>query len=247
MRFRKPRDFAAITLTLLLVSCGPPRILHEYTLAPGQGFHAGFRAALLIPIDSLSEEAFKNVESTHARIERLIVAHLEAKGLRVETLPPKRFHEVANEAAGELIRERTTESSELVSTDVELAEIVPRILSDLRTAADLVIVPSIVRRIGHYNGASRINWDGVGRKEEMGHDQLMSGTTSVASLHVIVFSKDGARLFEGFGGLDALFRPDVRRREYVMRDNVLQDEDHLREGICVAFHPFFGEQEYCRR
>ena len=246
MRFRGPRDFAAITLTLLLISCGLPRIRHEYTLAPGKGFHAGYRTALLIPIDSLSEDAFKNVESTHDRIERLIVSHLEARGLRVETLTSERFKEAANEAARALIRERTTENSDLVSTHVEFVEIVPRMLSNLGTPADLVVVPSIVRRVGRYNGASMINWDGVGRKEEMRLDHAMTGTTSVLSLHVIVFSRDGERLFEGFGGLDPLFRPDVRLRQYVVRDNVLQDEDHLGEGICVAFHPFFGEQEYCR-
>jgi hypothetical protein len=71
------------------------------------------------------------------------------------------------------------------------------------------------------------------------------GGISAASLWVAIHDGDGERVFTGFGGLDLLFRVDMQTKRFALMDDRLEDINHLAEGICVAFHPFFGEDESC--
>ncbi len=236
---------ACLVLVPLWIACGPTSIVHEYTLTPGRAHHEGWGSALLIPIDGLNDEAMREFDGAKGRVESLVAERLASENVRVERMEIARFRQLSNDAAVAVARRREAEASDVVSTEITFEDVVPAFLESVGSDADLVVAPSIVMRTGRYNGSSTILWDGVRRREKQGHDTLMSGTTSVASLHVVVFSKEGERLFSGFGGLDGVFRPDTRLKKYVLRDDLLQDEDHLREGICVAFHPFFGEDESC--
>jgi hypothetical protein len=45
--------------------------------------------------------------------------------------------------------------------------------------------------------------------------------------------------------LDLLFELNIPRKRYDLREDRLQDAEHLKEGVCVSFHPFFGLAEDC--
>lgn len=234
-----------LVVVALGLACGRTPIDHEYTLTPGQAHHDGWRSALLVPIDGLNDEAMREFDGARGRVESLVAARLTSENVRVERLEVARFRQLTNDAAEAIARRRQEEATDIISTEIRFEDVVPALLEKVGSEADLVIAPSIVMRTGRYNGSSTIVWDGVRRREEQDHDTRMTGTTSVASLHVSVFSKQGDLLFSGFGGLDGVFRPDTRLKRYVLRDDVLEDEDHLREGICVAFNPFFGVEQSC--
>ena len=68
----------------------------------------------------------------------------------------------------------------------------------------------------------------------------MTGSLAVASLFVVVYDKQGARIFSGYGGLDLIFELNIPKRRYDLKEDRLQDAGHLAAGVCVAFHPFFG-------
>jgi hypothetical protein len=74
----------------------------------------------------------------------------------------------------------------------------------------------------------------------------MTGNESVASIFVVVYQRDGTRVFSGYGGLDLLFFPNIRESKYELIPDRLQNLEHIREGICVAFYPYFGREETCR-
>jgi hypothetical protein len=77
------------------------------------------------------------------------------------------------------------------------------------------------------------------------HGVQMSGVVPAASLRISIHTRDGAPVFSGFGGLEQVF--EIDGREYVQRENLFQDERNLREGVCIAFYPYFGMDEYCVR
>lgn len=73
-----------------------------------------------------------------------------------------------------------------------------------------------------------------------------TGNTNVASLFVAIYDRKGARVFSGYGGLDLLFVVNRREKRMDLIEDRLQKTKHLREGVCVAFDPFFGAEKSCR-
>jgi hypothetical protein len=63
---------------------------------------------------------------------------------------------------------------------------------------------------------------------------------SAASLQVSIYNMDLKRVFISRGGIDATDAIDTRSSSgrYIRRRNMLENEDHIREGIELALHPF---------
>lgn len=254
------RSNAAVPLVALascfLVACflsacaSGPRLKHkhEFTLSPGQEHHAGLVRALLIPIDATNDKPVRGLDVENPRINAMIVRHLESKGITVERVDGRKFQELSNSAVRKVRAQRKSGASGVVSADVEFGDIVPELLAGLGNSADLVIAPNLAMRTATYRGSSTIVWDGVKRRET-GANNLNWGDfeTQAASLHVTVYTKDGTRVFSGFGGLEQVFRLDRQKEKYSQREDLFQDERNLKEGICIAFYPYFGMDEYCMR
>jgi hypothetical protein len=73
------------------------------------------------------------------------------------------------------------------------------------------------------------------------------GRITGLSLHALVFTPDGRGVFQGFGGLD-LVHDAVREREgspeppeLHLHANLLENTDHVREGIAVALDPYLAK------
>jgi hypothetical protein len=68
----------------------------------------------------------------------------------------------------------------------------------------------------------------------------------VISLHVLVSSRDGQRIFEGRGGIDFLHEVELldggRSFRYELRpnDSLFVDRERLREGVVHAFSPYLA-------
>jgi hypothetical protein len=104
------------------------------------------------------------------------------------------------------------------------------------------------------NGLKHLaRWDGVSRKPSLqgpgngvsaGFDWYKQA--SVASLQVSIYDIELRHLFSSRGGLDATDAIDTRSSSgrYVRRRNVLENEDHIREGIELAFHPFIEMKDW---
>jgi hypothetical protein len=100
------------------------------------------------------------------------------------------------------------------------------------------------RRLRMTNAPSR----GIGRSDDTFSKGVaaggISGDVMATSLHVMVFSPQGERVFEGIGGLDFVhdldlagaretWSFDLRRRSDLLADPAL-----LREGVEIAFGPY---------
>ena len=131
---------------------------------------------------------------------------------------------------------------------------------------DAIVIPSILlhKTRALESGAA---WDGVRRRMRVvnapkrptsGRAQStlaegiaeggISGDVMVTSVHVLIFSRAGERVFEGRGGIDFVHDVDMsplkskNRWQYLMRD-LTRDVDALREGIAIAFDPYLTPPE----
>ena len=134
---------------------------------------------------------------------------------------------------------------------------------------DAIVMPSVlVHKVRASEGGAV--WDGVSRQMELlnkparlrgqpagsdGQDTFadgvrfggVSGDVLVTSIHVLVFSRAGERIFEGRGGFAFLHDADMKNSrnwswQYRTRD-LAADVDAMREGIAIAFDPYLPEVE----
>jgi hypothetical protein len=77
----------------------------------------------------------------------------------------------------------------------------------------------------------------------------IDGDMMVTSVHVLVFSPKGERIFEGRGGLEVVHEVDLAqfkkklRFAVQLRNDLGQDIGALREGIAIAFDPYLQAPE----
>ncbi len=235
---------ALLALLALSTACASSRTIdHEYEMSPGNAFVPTGKEAILLPINETMEVP-TGMEAGERTTQELIVEHLQSKGLSVKTLEVREYRSVMQQAANRADRARRAGESSSTSESLTFEEVVPQMVAVLDSDAEIVVIPNMVIRVGRASGGRSIAWDGV-RRRQAGSFSDNTGTVSVASLHVAVYDRDGVKTFSGFGGLDILFKINMARRRFELMDDRLQDEDNLREGVCVAFYPLFGTDERC--
>ncbi len=118
---------------------------------------------------------------------------------------------------------------------------------------DALIAPSLVVREATIAGRSA-SWDGALRAleiesaERLPADLPLEGVAPAASLHVVVFDREGTELQEQIAGLELLVGTRVRRDaawgtdaielQFVPRAAPFANREHVRECIAKALAPF---------
>lgn len=215
---------------------------HEYTLAPGDEFHPGMKTAIVLPMNALIERP-NGLEVADETLVELITAELEARGVAVDHVNPAEYSRAQGLAVRTARERMLSGTSGRVSTEIDPEQFVAALLPALEQSADLVIAPSVVVRTGTYSGRYA-RWDGVRRRERVRGVAYggVYGTPNGASLLAMVYAADGRQLFRGYGGLDLIYTVDLTTRQYELREDLLEDQENLAEGVCISFHPFFGSE-----
>lgn len=124
-----------------------------------------------------------------------------------------------------------------------------------RAEFDTLIAPSLFLREARITRRSA-RWDGVERKLEIdargfaarsfAASTPLEGAAPAASLHVVAFDAQGAKLHDAQGGLELLVRVRVEPKglagepsfDFATRTDLFTNREHVREGIDAAFVPF---------
>lgn len=236
----------SITVTLLLVlcACAAPTIRHEFEITPGREFNASMRTALVVPLNE-TKEVDTGLEQGVETTAELIVTYLESKGLSVERPTMSEYRNAVGIAANNAHRDQLAGNSESVSERLSFSKVIPYLLNQLDSKAEIITTSNMVIRTARYHSTSRVEWDGVRRQERGTRGMSMTGTLPVASLFTVIYDRVGNKIFSAYGGLDLLFELNVSKKRYDIRNDRLQKPKNLAEGICVSFHPFFGWAEDC--
>ena len=128
-------------------------------------------------------------------------------------------------------------------------QIVQAVRDQLREQTDIgsIVFTDIIEKDVYYEqGLNRVTrFDGVTRKPAV--QGAGSGVTAefdwsrpvaAATLRVAWFNMNLERLFSGEGGMDVTDAVDTRSgTAFVRRRDVLENENHIDEGIAIALHP----------
>ena len=241
------RDLAWIAVVAAAVACasGPANRISE-----GQEGAPGVRRVLLCP-PNLVLGLRAEIASGSKPVDAEVTAYLESHGREVGRigLIEGRLHwkqAVAEaKAAGEIGR--------------AAGIFVDRLAQD--HDFDAVVMPSLILFQTRMD-ASNASWDGVSRRMKMPNaprkgagrenDLLtegiayggLSGPAWVTSLHVLVFARDGSRVFEGRGGIEFVHEIELANAgksfRYGLQPNssIFMDRDLLQEGVVRAFTPY---------
>jgi hypothetical protein len=242
---------AALLLAALAAACvskAPTSVI-----APGHEGAPDVERFLLAPAN-LAIALRPELEGGVEPVQTQITGYLEQQGRAVEriSLPDARH-----------LWEQSIE--ELAGRGVELdfptaAESFARKLGHAHDFQALVIPSLLLQKvIVRHRGAE---WDGVerrirlvniprrggGRSSDVLVDGMSTGSlnavVAVSSLHVMVFSREGRRVFEGRGGLEFLEEIDLAKAaetfhfEIKPRDDLFRDRELLGEAVEIAFTPY---------
>jgi hypothetical protein len=186
-----------------------------------------------------------------APVQREVLAYLAERDLSIERLGLGPGRTALRRAAAEARRRGTPDAAR---------EIFVQALAQERSF-DVVVMPSLLLHGVQVTDSSG-TWNGVRRRLAMLNAPVratgraddtfaegvaaggISGDVMATSLHVMVFSAQGERVFEGMGGLDFIHDIDLaparQSYHYDLRRKVrlLGDPKLVREGVEIAFGPY---------
>ena len=222
-------------------------------IAPGHEGAPGVQRFLLVPANlllALRPELEGGVEPVQAEI----AGYLEQQGREVERISLPDARRLWEQSVAELA------GSGAALDFPKAAEGFTRKLGEGRDFQALVIPSLLLQKVVvRHRGAE---WDGVerrvrvvntprraaGRNSDVLVDGLAAGSlnasVAVSSLHLMVLTREGRRIFEGRGGLEFLQEVDLAQAtktfsfEIKPRGDLFQDREILREAVEVAFTPY---------
>lgn len=201
---------------------------------------------VVIPHVNLGAPSRKYLEKEAPRIDGLVSAYLKDNDYKV--IPQREFEQLWNTAERAYGNPVDPTSGKLnMSTFAKIMESV-RDQMQKKFKLDAFVFTDLVELEVPFSGGLKhlARWDGVSRKPSLqgpgtgvSADFDWGQSAAVASLQVTVFDMELRRVFVSRGGLEATDAIDTRSSSgrYTRRRNMLENENHLAEGIQLAFHP----------
>jgi hypothetical protein len=232
------RIAALCALPLAAAACAKPG-------APAPAGAAAIGSVLVFPLNVVAPMP-TGLESGAAPVSEALRTWLAAQGLAVEELSPAPAR-AAWIAAAQALREQHGEQQMAFEG---AAGVLARTLRRER-AFDALILPWLALRPARVKGRM-VTWDGVtrtlrliGGESKKTHFLLedFSADAAAPSLQVGVFAADGAKLFDGVGGLDlvhaivVLGEPPKIGEQLLPPAQILAAYAPVSEGIALALAP----------
>jgi hypothetical protein len=246
------RPVHALAILLLLLACASSP---DNTLVPGNEGAPGVQRFLVCAPNTLIALPAELQDATGALREQ-VDAYLRFHGRQAQWLDlyeSKRLWTAALDAAK-------------AQGSVEQAPAIFAQKAGELHEFDAIVLPSILlHKTRALEGSA--TWDGVTKRMKVvnaprlpsgGRNQStlaegvaqggVTGDVLVTSVHVLVYSRAGSRVFEGRGGVsfaqDADLAPLAKKYSWQYRPHdVAGDVDALREGIALAFDPYLPNPE----
>ncbi len=255
--FRTPGRVAAVAIVLLsLLACsGAPThnpTVFAYELDQ-ERLDAGRIKTVIIPHINLGAPSRNYLDKEAPRIDGMVGTYLKDNGYKV--LPQRDFIQqwnVATRAFGDPLDPTTGRVN--MNTFVQVMQSVRDHLRETTELDAFVFTDLIEFQVPFSAGMKHVaRWDGVTRKPSLqgpgssisaGFD--WSQSASVASLQISIYDMELQRVFASRGGLDATDAIDARSSagRYIRRRNILENENFVKEGINLAFHPFIEMEDW---
>ena len=241
----------ATTLMTLLVACGSTTVGGGYNVTTPTNI---FDEALFSQLESnvvvianvnLGGPSRNYLKKRELFVDQRVEEYLEDAGYTVR--PQREFAQRWSNAI--LIYGDPIDPTTGRVNQKSFIQIVQAVRDQLREQTDIksIIFTDIIEKDIYYEqGLNRITrFDGVTRKPAI--QGAGSGVTSefdwsravaAASMRIAWFNMDLGRVFSGEGGMEVTDAVDTRSgTAFVRRRDVLENENHIDEGLAIALHP----------
>ena len=238
-----------LAATLLAACSGAPSYnptVYPFELEEERMANATIKT-VVIPHVNLGSPSRSYLEKEAPRIDGYVSTFLKDNGYKV--LPQRQFKQHYNNAVrafGNPV-DPTTGKVNMKTFSQIMQSVRDRMQEE--TKLDAFVFTDLVELEVPFSGGLKhiARWDGVSRKPSLqgpgdgvSADFDWNMQASVASLQISIYDMELQRLFASRGGMDATDAIDTRSStgRYVRRRNVLENENNIKEGISLAFHPF---------
>ena len=208
---------------------------------------------VVIPHVNLGSPSRNYLEREEARIDGQVSTYLKNNGYKV--LPQREFKQHWNNAVrafGDPV-DPTTGKVNMKTFSQIMVSVRDRMREE--SNVDAFVFTDVVELEVAFSGGLKhlAKWDGVSRKPSLqgpgsgvSTDFDWNMQAAVASLQVSIYDMELQRVFISRGGLDATDAIDTRSStgRYVRRRNILENEDYIKEGVALAFHPFIKMKDW---
>ena len=247
---RHSRYFVLLSLALALAGCSGAPTYNPTTFAyqlDQEKLDAATIRTVVIPHVNLGPKSRNYLEKEAPRIDAKVSAYLKENGYKV--LPQRKFQQHWNTAVrvyGNPVDPTTGRVNRKT-----FSQIMHSVRDELRKSSklDAFVFTDIVELQTSFSGGLKhlARWDGVSRKPSLqGPGNAVSADfdwnmqAAVASIQVTIYDMELHPLFSSRGGMDATEAIDTRSSagRYIRRRNILENDNHVMEGIQLALHPF---------
>jgi hypothetical protein len=252
--FTRLAALAIFCTTLLACSTGPSYNPTVFPFELNQELLDAKKVqTVVIPHINLGAPSRKYLEKEAPRIDGYLTKYLKENGFKV--LPQREFTQHWNTAVrafGDPV-DPTTGKINMKT----FSQIMTSVRDQMQEDNDLdafVFTDLIEVQIAFSGGLKHVaRWDGVSRKPSLqgpgsgvASDFDWNKQASGASLQISIYNMELQRLFFSRGGIDATEAIDTRSSSgrYVRRRNMLENENHIREGIAISMHPLIESKEW---
>jgi hypothetical protein len=205
------------------------------------GSAAGSLRVVIAPLN-LAVRLAPDLEEAVEPVEAEIIRYFQSNGARVAVIWPADARWLWRDSMAAI------QGSESPALDLETAAgAFVRAVGE-HADFDLLVMPSLVYRKARVTGR-HAHWDGVRRTVTL-HTRTVagenpyttdwSGRISALSLHALVFTPEGRRVFQGWGGIDlvhdaVLTQEGSQERSFLrLRRQLIENPEHVREGVALA-------------
>jgi hypothetical protein len=236
---------------------------------PGPGGAAAERPrrVVLAPV-SFNQDVPELLEPGIPALQAEIARHLAGKGCEVSAPPFEEFSDLWTSKAASVGGLYAAGGAFVPERYDEVVRGLLAALREDGRALDALVLPYLAVRDALI-GRMTARWDGVERKVRLvwpsrsvkarfpqGASFAVSGTVKSTSLHVMIYGAGGEKLVDHYGGLELItefmvttgFDDSSRVPNYLMwswgyeprdRADLFQDPEVLRQGVRIAFAPYF--------
>jgi hypothetical protein len=230
-----------VAAAAVLLACTTPA---KYFVAPGQEGAPGLHRVLLSPMN-LVRALPAEISDGAQPVEKALLDHLKGRGLEVSHLDLLEGRKLWGQAVLEAQQQGSKDAA-------------PLFVQHLAARGDfeVVMLPSFITRTVYVNDNIG-TWDGVRRRMNVVNAPSrgiggstdtftkgvfaggVSGSMLATSLHLIIFSRQGERVFEGIGGFDFVHEVDLSaayqyKVNFRRRARLPGSPEVVREGVAIA-------------
>jgi len=202
---------------------------------------------VVIPHVNLGNPSRLYLEKEEPRIDSYVATYLKEHGYTV--IPQRRFEQEWNTAVRAYGNPMDPTTGRVnMKTFAQIMQSVREQMVQKDRVDAFVFTDLLEFEVAFSGGLKHTaRWDGVSRTPSLqGPGSGVSSAfdwnrlAAVASLQVSIFNRELERVFASRGGLDTTAAIDTRSSdgEFVRRRNILENRNHVQEGIELALHPF---------